>query len=43
MHIQNFHLLRSPRLDVNLICNTNTTVQQGGNCECRQDMKWNTK
>jgi len=31
------------RLDVNLICNTNTTVQQGGNCECRQDMKWNTK
>ena len=31
------------RLDVNLICNTDTTVQQGGNCECRQDMKWNTK
>merc|ERR1719350_2647897 len=31
------------RMDVNLICNTNTTVQQGGNCECRRDMKWNTK
>jgi len=30
------------RMDMNLICNTNLTMQAGGKCECRQDMKWNT-
>jgi len=28
---------------MNLICNTNLTVQAGGKCECRTDMKWNTQ
>jgi len=28
---------------MNLICNTNITVQAGGKCECRSDMKWNTQ
>jgi len=28
---------------MNLICNTNKTIQQGGRCECRQDMRWNTQ
>jgi len=31
------------RMDMNLICNTNKTIQQGGRCECRQDMRWNTQ
>lgn len=26
---------------MNLICNTNKTIQQGGRCECREDMSWN--
>ena len=30
------------KLDMNLICNTNLTVQgDTGKCECRQDMRWN--
>jgi len=29
------------RLDMNLICNTNKTIQNGGKCECRTDMRWN--
>ena len=29
-------------VDINLVCNTNVTVQQGGKCECRTDMRWNT-
>ena len=28
-------------MDINLICNTNKTVQAGGKCECREDFKWN--
>ena len=28
-------------LDINLICNTNLTIQSGGKCQCKQDMKWN--
>ena len=29
---------------MNLICNTNLTVQgDTGKCECRQDMKWNSE
>jgi len=31
------------RLDMNLVCNTNLTTGDGGRCECRQDMKWNTE
>ena len=31
------------KLDINLVCNANTTVQQGGNCACRNDMRWNTE
>ena len=31
------------KMDMNLICNTNLTVQAGGKCECRTDMKWNTQ
>merc|ERR1711970_1248487 len=31
------------RMDMNLICNTNITLQAGGKCECRSDMKWNTQ
>merc|ERR1719244_362231 len=31
------------RMDMNLICNTNITMQAGGKCECRSDMKWNTQ
>merc|ERR1719250_94837 len=31
------------RMDMNLICNTNLTLQAGGKCECRSDMKWNTQ
>eukprot|EP00092_Neocalanus_flemingeri_P057738 GFUD01068697.1.p1 GENE.GFUD01068697.1~~GFUD01068697.1.p1 ORF type:complete len:508 (-),score=124.13 GFUD01068697.1:681-2204(-) len=31
------------RMDMNLICNTNVTIQTGGKCECRQDMRWNTQ
>lgn len=30
------------KIDNNMICNTNVTIQQGGKCECRQDMRWNT-
>lgn len=30
-------------LDINLVCNTNVTIQAGGKCECRRDMKWNTQ
>ena len=29
------------QLDMNLVCNTNLTVQTGGKCECRKDMRWN--
>jgi len=29
------------RIDINMICNTELTVQAGGKCECKQDMKWN--
>jgi len=30
------------KMDMNLICNTNLTVQGDmGKCECRRDMKWN--
>jgi len=29
------------RTDINLVCNTNITVQAGGRCECRETMKWN--
>ena len=30
------------KLDMNLICNKNLTVQgDTGKCECRQDMRWN--
>ena len=30
--------------DMNLVCNTNLTVQgDTGKCECRQDMKWNSE
>jgi len=28
-------------IDINMICNTELTVQAGGKCECKQDMKWN--
>lgn len=28
---------------MNLICNTNITLQAGGKCECRTDMRWNTQ
>jgi len=31
------------RMDMNLICNTNKTIQQGGRCECREDMRWNER
>jgi len=31
------------RMDMNLICNTNLTLQAGGKCECRTDMKWNNQ
>merc|ERR1719369_361795 len=31
------------RIDINLMCNTNVTIQDGGKCECRKDMRWNTK
>jgi len=31
------------KMDMNLICNTNITIQAGGKCECRTDMKWNTQ
>jgi len=31
------------KLDMNLVCNTNMTVQQGGKCECRTDFRWNTE
>lgn len=31
------------KMDMNLICNTNITVQAGGKCACRTDMKWNTQ
>jgi len=31
------------RMDMNLVCNTNLTVQQGGKCECRQDFRWNAE
>ena len=30
-------------IDTNLVCNTNLTIQTGGKCECRQNMRWNTK
>jgi hypothetical protein len=29
-------------IDMNLICNTNLTVQAGGKCECKKDMRWNS-
>jgi len=28
-------------IDINMICNTKLTVQTGGKCQCKQDMKWN--
>ena len=28
-------------IDINMICNTNITVQAGGKCQCKPDMKWN--
>jgi len=28
-------------MDMNLVCNTNLTIQGTGKCECRRDMKWN--
>jgi type II secretory pathway pseudopilin PulG len=28
-------------IDMNLVCNTNLTVQAGGKCECKTDMRWN--
>jgi hypothetical protein len=28
-------------VDMNLICNTNLTMQGSGKCECRNDMRWN--
>jgi len=28
-------------LDINMICNTELTVQSGGKCQCKSDMKWN--
>ena len=31
------------RIDMNMVCNTNVTVQQGGRCECRRDFRWNLK
>ena len=31
------------KIDINMICNTNVTIQQGGKCECRQDQRWNTE
>jgi len=31
------------KMDMNLVCNTNLTVQAGGKCECRTDMKWNAQ
>jgi len=30
-------------IDMNLICNTNLTIQGTGKCECRRDMKWNSQ
>ena len=29
-------------MDLNLICNTNLTIQNVGKCECRENMRWNT-
>jgi len=29
------------KMDMNLVCNTNLTIQGTGKCECRRDMKWN--
>ena len=29
-------------IDMNMICNSNLTVQTGGKCECKRDMRWNT-
>merc|ERR1719431_920565 len=26
---------------MNMMCNTNLTVQAGGKCQCKPDMKWN--
>jgi len=31
------------RMDMNLVCNTNVTIQTGGKCACRKDMRWNTQ
>jgi len=28
-------------IDMNLVCNTNLTLQAGGKCQCKPDMKWN--
>lgn len=28
-------------MDINMICNTELTVQAGGKCQCKTDMKWN--
>jgi len=28
-------------IDINMMCNTNLTVQTGGKCQCKPDMKWN--
>ena len=28
-------------IDINMMCNTNLTVQAGGKCQCKPDMKWN--
>jgi len=28
-------------IDMNMMCNTNLTVQAGGKCQCKPDMKWN--
>lgn len=28
-------------IDINMVCNTKLTVQTGGKCQCKMDMKWN--
>ena len=28
-------------IDINMVCNTKLTVQSGGKCQCKEDMKWN--
>jgi len=31
------------KIDTNMICDTNKTIQDGGKCECRQDQRWNVE